>query len=89
MDFYNLGQTVKSQIIEKYDHRNLNELFSFRTTAELMAYYFFGILLEEGLPVEGIRLWETRTGCVDISLYDFHRDEFNRLRRDGTWRLRG
>jgi 6-pyruvoyltetrahydropterin/6-carboxytetrahydropterin synthase len=85
MDFYTVGQIVKKVIIDKYDHQDLNRLLPFRTTAELMTFYFLGELLEAGLPVEQIRLWETRTGSAIAHIDDFDLDQFNRLRQTGDW----
>lgn len=85
MDFYWLSKKVKELIINVYDHRNLNDLLPFRTTAELMSYYFLGILLEAGLPVDNVRLYETRTGFADANIHDFKQEEFESLRRGLPW----
>lgn len=85
MDFYWLSTKVKELIVDIYDHRNLNDLLPFRTTAELMSYYFLGILLEGGLPVENVRLYETRTGFADAAISDFKQSEFENLRRGLPW----
>jgi 6-pyruvoyltetrahydropterin/6-carboxytetrahydropterin synthase len=85
MDFYYLSQKVKELIINKYDHRDLNRELNFRTTAELMSFYFLGVLLEAGLPVEKVKLWETRTGSAEAHVDDFDSTEFAALRRTGDW----
>lgn len=79
VDFYNLGQIVKEKIINVLDHQDLTTLLPFRTTAELMSYYFFGLLLNEGLPVSKVRLYETRTGSAEAALINFHQSEWDDL----------
>ena len=81
MDFYWLSRKVKELIVDVYDHQDLNQLLPFRTTAELMAFYFMGLLLEGGLPIERVRLYETRTGYAEIHVEDFDQIEFEGLRR--------
>lgn len=75
MDFYDLGQIVKSRIVDRLDHRNLNDELPFRTTAENLAVWIFGDLSVAGeLPIKQIRLWETSTGSVIVT-----RDQFEHL----------
>lgn len=81
IDFYNLGVIVKREIVDRLDHFDLTKKLPFRTTAELMAYYFLGVLLEAGLPIEKVRLWETRTGSAEVHVDDFNLPIFEALRR--------
>lgn len=70
IDFSDLKAIVKDEVINKMDHKVLNEVFSFRTTAENMAEYIFEVLSDKlaphGVRVEKIRLWETPDSCVEV-----------------------
>lgn len=70
IDFSDLKTIVKAEVIDKVDHTVLNEVFSFRTTAENMAAHIFGVLTDKlqplGVKVEKIKLWETPDSCVEV-----------------------
>lgn len=59
IDFKHLNNIVKENIIQNVDHRDLTEVFPFRTTAENMVSFFAKTLLDSGLNVCQIKLWET------------------------------
>jgi len=63
IDFSDLKAVVKAEVIDKVDHKVLNEVYPFRTTAENMAAHIFGVLTDElqsrGVMVDRIKLWET------------------------------
>ncbi|WP_425806236.1 6-carboxytetrahydropterin synthase QueD [Desulfitobacterium sp. Sab5] len=71
IDFSDLKSIVKSEVIDKVDHKLLNEVFSFRTTAENMAAYIFDVLDQNlqplGVKVERIKLWETPDSCAEVA----------------------
>lgn len=73
IDFSDLKSIVKSEVLDKVDHKVLNEVFPFRTTAENMAAYIFDVLDEKlssyGVKVERIRLWETPDSWAEVA-YD-------------------
>lgn len=70
IDFSELSRIVKTEIIEKVDHKWLNEAFEFRTTSENLAVYFFRLLTrrlqDSGVTVEKVLLWETPTSCIEV-----------------------
>lgn len=70
IDFGDLKAIVHEEIIDKADHRMLNDIYPFRTTAENMAQYFYKILQKRlmpmGIEVDSIRLWETPTAYVEV-----------------------
>ena len=70
MDFGDLSGIVRSSIIERLDHVLLNEATGIYTTAENLVHWIWDELVAAGLP-EGllyrIRLWETETGCAEIT----------------------
>lgn len=70
IDFSDLKAIVKAEVIDKVDHKVLNEVFSFRTTAENIAAHFMGVLIDKlrpfGVKVEKIKLWETPDSCVEV-----------------------
>ena len=70
IDFGDLNRIVKEEILDKVDHKYLNDLFEFRTTSENMAAYFFSLLnrrLEAvDIVLERLLLWESSTSCVEV-----------------------
>lgn len=72
VDFYDLKTIVTTEIIDKLDHKVLNEVLPFRTTAENMAVHIFGVLTDKlqssGVLVEKIKLWETTDSYVEVCL---------------------
>jgi 6-pyruvoyltetrahydropterin/6-carboxytetrahydropterin synthase len=70
IDFADLKAIVNDEVIDKMDHKVLNEVFSFRTTAEKMAAYIFSVLTDKlhsiGIRVDRIRLWETPDSYVEV-----------------------
>lgn len=71
IDFFDLNVVVKDEVINKIDHKILNDIYPFRTTAENVADHIFDVLTEKLLPyeiiVEKVRLWETTDACVEVS----------------------
>lgn len=70
LDFGDLSQIVKESVISRLDHYNLNEVTGLHTTAENMVHWVWDTLVKSGLPEEllyTVRLWETETGCAEIS----------------------
>lgn len=70
IDFGDLNRIVKEEILDKVDHKCLNDLFNFRTTSENLAAWFFTVLskrLEAGdIVLEQLLLWESSTSCVEV-----------------------
>lgn len=70
LDFKDLKSMVNNLIIDKVDHKNLNDIFP-NPTAEIMASSFFCILddaLEDkNLTIERIKLWETRDSYAEVT----------------------
>ena len=70
MDFSDLSHTVKNSVIERLDHRDLNEVTGLQTTAENLAHWIWNELMNHGLLqalLHRIRLWETESGYVEIT----------------------
>ena len=60
-DFFEL-KTALNEFLP--DHSYLNDLVSFSTTAENLSRWIFEQLLNRGLPVTAVTLWETdHNGC--------------------------
>lgn len=63
IDFADLKAIVKAEVIDKMDHKFLNEVLPFRTTVENIVAHIFGILTDKlqssGVNVDRIKLWET------------------------------
>ena len=68
IDFNVLKKIVKSKVVDKYDHRNLNDFFS-NPTAENMIQHIFKELSVEfskvGLSLESVTLWETESSFAE------------------------
>jgi 6-pyruvoyltetrahydropterin/6-carboxytetrahydropterin synthase len=83
VDFGDIKSIVNEQIIGKYDHRFLNDLMEFNTTAENMVVHFFEIIdtylqkLDNATPVRLMkcRLWETPSCYAEINREDFYAAE--------------
>ena len=67
MDFGDLRRRVAELVVNHLDHRYLNELFDFAPTAEALAAWSMRTLLEAGLPVIKVRLWETPTSYAEVT----------------------
>ena len=78
VDFGVIKDIVQEHIVARYDHRFLNELLSFNTTAENMATYFYDVIARaitqrfDNVPpsLERVRLWETPTSYVEVTKED-------------------
>ena len=69
IDFADLKAIVKAEVIDKMDHKVLNDVLPFRTTAENLAAHIFEVLTEKlqvsGVIVDRIKLWETPDSYVE------------------------
>ena len=65
LDFDDLKQVVKAEILDRYDHRFLNDFFD-NPTAELVAHDVWKRLEAAGLTVVRVRLWETADSSVEL-----------------------
>jgi 6-pyruvoyltetrahydropterin/6-carboxytetrahydropterin synthase len=66
LDFADLQAAVNREVIDRYDHRYLNDLMD-NPTAELIAQVIWKTLEAAGLAVTRIRLWETADSMVEVS----------------------
>lgn len=64
IDFKEMKRILKRIVIDKFDHSYLNDLF-YMPTAEVMAFYIFRKLEDEGLDVELVRFHETKDNYVE------------------------
>lgn len=62
VDYSEISKEAKV-IVEALDHKNLNDLFEFKTTAENLCRWIYQ-QLRLVLPVYQVRLYETATTCV-------------------------
>ncbi len=65
-DFVDLKKAMNA-VIDKLDHRYLNELAPFDTvnpSAENIAKYFFDEMRGAGAPISVVRVWETDTAVA-------------------------
>lgn len=66
MDFAEVSEIVNREIIHQWDHKFLNDVVPFITTAENLAIECFRRLEASGLPVSKIKLWETAKAFVEV-----------------------
>lgn len=70
MDFSDLSALVQHAVLERLDHRDLNEATGIHTTAENLVHWIWSTLMQYGLPeplLYRLRLWETESGYVEIT----------------------
>ena len=66
MDFDDLHAIVHRQVIDQWDHSDLNLVLD-NPTAELLAHRAWELLTEAEIPLAGIRLWETPQSWVELT----------------------
>jgi 6-pyruvoyltetrahydropterin/6-carboxytetrahydropterin synthase len=66
IDFADLSAAVHRDVIERLDHRDLNELMP-NPTAELIAQDIWERLDVAGVQVTRLRLWETSDASVELT----------------------
>jgi 6-pyruvoyltetrahydropterin/6-carboxytetrahydropterin synthase len=66
IDFADVKAVVGREVIDRYDHRYLNDLLD-NPTAELIAAEIWKSLETAGLGVSRLRLWETDSCSVEIT----------------------
>jgi 6-pyruvoyltetrahydropterin/6-carboxytetrahydropterin synthase len=66
IDFADLRAVVEHEVVERYDHRFLNDLVD-NPTAEVLAHEIWKALEAAGLAVTSIRLWETSDSMVEVT----------------------
>ncbi len=65
LDFDELHEVVHREVVERYDHRYLNDLME-NPTAELIAGEVWKQLEAAGLALARLRLWETPDSSVEL-----------------------
>lgn len=65
VDYAEISAAV-NPVIESLDHKNLNHVFPFYTTAENIADWLLSELRARGLSVTEVRLYETAKTCVSV-----------------------
>lgn len=66
IDFDELGVIVGREVVDRYDHRFLNDLLE-NPTAELIAAEAWKLVEAAGVAVAGVKLWETPDSWVELS----------------------
>ena len=80
IDFAVISDIVKEEIIDKYDHRHMNDYFE-NPTAEIMAKVFFDEINEKlksktigKVKLTSLRLYETSNSFVEITEKDLQNE---------------
>ena len=71
LDFGDLKAIVKELVVDRCDHKFLNDLFPFHTTAELLAQHFFAVLRSHLPGLRRVELWETPDSSAIVTIEDF------------------
>ena len=66
VDFDELAAVVRREVIDRWDHRDLNDVLD-NPTAELLGLRAWEILTAAGLDLAALRLWETPESWVDLT----------------------
>ncbi|MDK2917337.1 MAG: 6-pyruvoyltetrahydropterin/6-carboxytetrahydropterin synthase [Candidatus Petromonas sp.] len=78
IDFNDLKKIIKEKIINKLDHKYLNDIFDFNTTCENLIVWIFKELDEdlktENYYLKKIRLWETPTSYAELGRDEFYHE---------------
>jgi 6-pyruvoyltetrahydropterin/6-carboxytetrahydropterin synthase len=67
IDFDRLSAIVDEEVMARFDHRDLNEVID-NPTAELLAHEAWRLLADAGVALTALRLWETTTSWVDLTV---------------------
>jgi 6-pyruvoyltetrahydropterin/6-carboxytetrahydropterin synthase len=69
IDFDLLTEVVEREVIDLWDHRDLNEFLD-NPTAELLAHRAWQLLTAAGVDLAALRLWETVDSSVELTAGD-------------------
>jgi 6-pyruvoyltetrahydropterin/6-carboxytetrahydropterin synthase len=69
VDFADIKAVVERDVIDRYDHRYLNDLLD-NPTAELLAAEIWKTIEAADLHVSRVRLWETADSFVELVASD-------------------
>jgi 6-pyruvoyltetrahydropterin/6-carboxytetrahydropterin synthase len=69
IDFDLLTEIVEREVIDLWDHRDLNEFLD-NPTAELLAHRAWQLLTAAGVDLAALRLWETVDSSVELTAGD-------------------
>jgi 6-pyruvoyltetrahydropterin/6-carboxytetrahydropterin synthase len=66
VDFDHLSDVVQREVIDRWDHTDLNQVLD-NPTAELLAHRAWGLLTAAGVDLAALRLWETADSSVGLT----------------------
>lgn len=66
IDFDRLSEIVRLEVIDRWDHQDLNQVIE-NPTAELLAHEAWNLLTRAGLRLAALRLWETNDTSVELT----------------------
>ncbi|MBX6395435.1 MAG: 6-carboxytetrahydropterin synthase QueD [Alicyclobacillaceae bacterium] len=83
VDFNEIKSLVDRVVLRHFDHRYLNELVAFNTTAENLVIYIYEEIAralrplteQRAVTLERVRLWETPTTYAEVHREDMTADE--------------
>jgi 6-pyruvoyltetrahydropterin/6-carboxytetrahydropterin synthase len=71
IDFRELKRAMKEEVEDKLDHKYLNEVLTFVTSAENVAAWILKQMQERFREVFKVRLWENETSFVEVEYESF------------------
>jgi len=66
MDFGDLSNIVKTEVLDRFDHHHLNDLIVNVPTAEILAMMIFKILRRRTSKVSRVRVYETAAAYAEV-----------------------
>jgi 6-pyruvoyltetrahydropterin/6-carboxytetrahydropterin synthase len=82
-DFADIREVIESHVIDRLDHRMLNDIID-NPTAENVALTVWRWLHDAGLAMNQVRLWETSTAYVTVEASTFSDNEIPPGRSHGS-----
>jgi 6-pyruvoyltetrahydropterin/6-carboxytetrahydropterin synthase len=74
IDFHHLDDIVKDNVLERIDHKYLNDIFEFNPTCELLGLWIWDeinkAVKKTGCDLERLVLWETPTSFITLDKKD-------------------
>ncbi|WP_038290043.1 6-carboxytetrahydropterin synthase QueD [Acetivibrio straminisolvens] len=74
MDFHDLEDIIEDEVLEKVDHKYLNDVFDFNPTCEMIGLWLWEEIAKRvqntQCSLEKLVLWETPTSYITIDKHD-------------------
>ena len=68
VDFNDLKSIVQDTVLDRFDHKNINDQVDYNPTAENMALDILNSLVDAGMDCVRVRWWETPTSYATVTV---------------------